>query len=98
MRVRPDPYLVLLLLTVGIAALAPARGAMVQVVDVAVTVAIALLFFLYGARLSAAQALGGLRNWQLHGTVLAITFVLFPLLGLSVLRSEEHTSELQSRT
>ena len=85
MRVRPDPYLVLLLLTVGIAALAPARGAMVQVVDVAVTVAIALLFFLYGARLSAAQALGGLRNWQLHGTVLAITFVLFPLLGLSVL-------------
>ncbi|BBG02120.1 MULTISPECIES: bile acid:sodium symporter family protein [Pseudonocardia] len=85
MRVRPDPYLVLLLATVGFAALLPARGAMVQVVDIAVTVAIALLFFLYGARLSAAQALGGLKHWQLHSTVLVFTFVLFPLIGLSVL-------------
>ena len=85
MRVRPDPFLVLLLVTVGVASLFPARGAMVGVVDVAVTAAIALLFFLYGARLSAAEALGGLRNWRLHGTVLAATFVLFPLLGLSVL-------------
>ncbi|OLM00813.1 Sodium - Bile acid symporter [Pseudonocardia sp. Ae406_Ps2] len=85
MRVRPDPFLVLLLVTVGVASLVPARGAAVGVVDVAVTAAIALLFFLYGARLSAAEALGGLRNWRLHGTVLAATFVLFPLLGLSVL-------------
>lgn len=85
MRVRPDPFLVLLLVTVGVASLVPARGAAVEVVDVAVTAAIALLFFLYGARLSAAEALGGLRNWRLHGTVLAATFVLFPLLGLSVL-------------
>ncbi|WP_370589070.1 bile acid:sodium symporter family protein [Pseudonocardia sp. C8] len=82
---RPDPFLVLLLLTVGVAALVPARGAAVEVVDVAVTAAIALLFFLYGARLSAAEAFSGLRNWRLHGTVLAATFVLFPLLGSTVL-------------
>lgn len=84
-RVRPDPFLILLLLTVGVAALVPARGAASEVVDVAVTAAIALLFFLYGARLSTAEALSGLRNWRLQGTVLAATFVLFPLIGLSVL-------------
>ncbi|MEJ8280710.1 bile acid:sodium symporter family protein [Pseudonocardia spirodelae] len=85
MRVRPDPFLVLLLLTVGVASLVPARGAAVGVVDGAVTAAIALLFFLYGARLSTGEALGGLRNWRLHSTVLAATFVVFPLLGLTAL-------------
>jgi sodium/bile acid cotransporter 7 len=48
------------------------------------TIAIGLLFFLYGARLSTADALAGLRHWRLHGTVLLATFVLFPLLGLAV--------------
>ena len=45
--------------------------------------AVALLFFLYGARLSTREALEGLRHWRLHLTVLACTFVLFPLLGLA---------------
>ncbi|MBP2368374.1 bile acid:sodium symporter [Pseudonocardia parietis] len=49
------------------------------------TAAIALLFFLYGARLATAEALSGLRNWRLQGTVLGATFVLFPLIGLSAL-------------
>lgn len=82
--VRPVPFPVLLLATVAVAALVPPRGAAAAVVDVAVTAAIALLFLLYGARLSTAQALGGLRDWRLHTTVLAATFVLFPLLGLAV--------------
>ncbi|MGG8405933.1 bile acid:sodium symporter family protein, partial [Streptomyces sp. 12297] len=49
----------------------------------AATGAVALLFFLYGARLSAREALDGLRHWRLHLTVLAATFVVFPLLGLA---------------
>jgi sodium/bile acid cotransporter 7 len=84
-RVRPDPFLVLLVLTVGVAALLPARGAAADVADGAVTAAIALLFFLYGARLSTAEAVSGLRNWRLHSTVLAATFVLFPLVGATAL-------------
>lgn len=84
-RVRPDPFLVLLLVTVGVAALVPARGTGAEIVDGMVSAAIALLFFLYGARLSTAEALGGLRNWRLHSTVPAATFVLFPLVGSSVL-------------
>ncbi|WP_330460730.1 bile acid:sodium symporter [Streptomyces sp. NBC_00820] len=78
-----DPYILLLLGTVGLAALLPARGTGADVASGASTAAIAFLFFLYGARLSTREALDGLRHWRLHITVLACTFVLFPLLGLA---------------
>ncbi|WP_229879093.1 bile acid:sodium symporter family protein [Streptomyces echinoruber] len=78
-----DPYLLLLLGTVGLAAVLPARGTAADVTGVASTVAIGFLFFLYGARLSTREALDGLRHWRLHLTVLACTFVVFPLLGIA---------------
>jgi len=78
-----DPYILLLLGTVGLAALFPARGAAADVASGASTAAIAFLFFLYGARLSTREAMDGLKHWRLHGTVLACTFVIFPLLGLA---------------
>ncbi|OUD04566.1 bile acid:sodium symporter family protein [Streptomyces swartbergensis] len=78
-----DPYILLLLATVGVAALFPARGTVADVASGASTAVIALLFFLYGARLSTREALDGLRHWRLHVTVLACTFVAFPLLGLA---------------
>jgi sodium/bile acid cotransporter 7 len=82
-RLPIDPYLVLLLGTVGLAALFPARGTAADVSSGASTAAIALLFFLYGARLSTREALDGLRHWRLHLTVLACTFLIFPVLGLA---------------
>ncbi|GHH89102.1 bile acid:sodium symporter [Streptomyces sulfonofaciens] len=78
-----DPYVLLLLATVGLAALLPARGAAADGASYASTAAVALLFFLYGARLSTREALRGLAHWRLHLTVLACTFVLFPALGLA---------------
>jgi sodium/bile acid cotransporter 7 len=45
--------------------------------------AIALLFFLHGAKLEPGTALAGARHWRLHIVVLMSTFVLFPLLGLT---------------
>ncbi|MEI5097570.1 bile acid:sodium symporter family protein [Streptomyces sp. PmtG] len=78
-----DPYIVALLGTVGIAALLPARGTAADVASGASTTAVALLFFLYGARLSTREALDGLRHWRLHLTVLLCTFAVFPLLGLA---------------
>ncbi|MFI2907778.1 bile acid:sodium symporter family protein [Streptomyces sp. PDY-4] len=78
-----DPYIALLLGTVGLAALLPARGTGADIASGASTAAIAFLFFLYGARLSTREALDGLKHWRLHGTVLACTFVVFPLLGLA---------------
>ncbi|GAA3573851.1 bile acid:sodium symporter [Streptomyces osmaniensis] len=78
-----DPYILLLLGTVGLAALFPARGTGADVASGASTAAIAFLFFLYGARLSTREALDGLKHWRLHVTVLACTFLVFPLLGLA---------------
>ncbi|WP_326719633.1 bile acid:sodium symporter [Streptomyces sp. NBC_00243] len=78
-----DPYILLLLGTVGLAALLPARGTGADVASGASTAAIAFLFFLYGARLSTREAMDGLRHWRLHTTVLACTFLVFPLLGLA---------------
>jgi sodium/bile acid cotransporter 7 len=78
-----DAYILALLATVGLAALLPARGGAAGAAEGASTAAVALLFFLYGARLSAREALDGLAHWRLHLTVLAATFVAFPLLGVA---------------
>ena len=95
-RLRIDPYILAILATVGIAALIPARGSGATVASHATTIAVGLLFFLYGARLSPRAALEGARHWQLHTVVFAATFVLFPLLGLAlrVLRPDVLTPEL----
>ena len=79
-----DPYLLMLIGTVVLAALVPARGAEAEVAEGAAKAAIALLFFLYGARLSPGAIWAGLSHWRLQGMVLACTFLMFPLLGLAV--------------
>jgi sodium/bile acid cotransporter 7 len=81
-RIRLDPYILLLLATVLVASLLPARGTVAVDAEHATTIAIAGLFFLYGARLSTRAALDGLRHWRLHTLVLTATFIAFPLLGL----------------
>ncbi|MEU9485013.1 bile acid:sodium symporter family protein [Streptomyces decoyicus] len=78
-----DGYILALVGTVALAALLPARGTAATAAEGASTGAVALLFFLYGARLSTREAMAGLRHWRLHLTVLACTFVLFPALGLA---------------
>ncbi len=78
-----DLSILTLIGTVVLAALLPASGTAADAVGGLSTGAVALLFFLYGARLSTREALDGLRHWRLHLTVLACTFALFPLLGLA---------------
>jgi solute carrier family 10 (sodium/bile acid cotransporter), member 7 len=80
---RTDSLLVLIPLTVCVAILAPARGAWAVGVEDATGVVIGLMFFLYGARLSAAEVAEATGHWRLHAMTLAATFVLFPLLGLA---------------
>ena len=78
-----DPYILALIGTVVLAAILPASGSAAKVAGGASTGAVTFLFFLYGARLSTAEALDGLKHWRLHLTVLICTFVAFPLLGLA---------------
>ncbi|MEV7120797.1 bile acid:sodium symporter family protein [Kitasatospora griseola] len=80
-RIGIDGYLLLLLGTVLLATVLPARGAAASAVTGGVHLAVGLLFFLYGARLSPQEALAGARHWRLHLLILGCTFVLFPLLG-----------------
>lgn len=81
---RPDPLIVLIIVAVILAILLPARGDFAEGFSLATKVAIALLFFLYGARLSPTEALQGLKHWKLHSTILGFTYLVFPLLGLAL--------------
>lgn len=78
-----DGFILAMVAVAITASVFPAHGHGAAVVSDATTAAIALLFLLYGARLSPAEALDGLKNWRLHGVVLSCTFILFPLLGLA---------------
>jgi solute carrier family 10 (sodium/bile acid cotransporter), member 7 len=83
-RFRPDNFTLALLATVVLASLLPCHGEAARVLDGITDAAIALLFFLHGAKLPRAAIVRGVAHWRLHLTVLASTFVLFPLFGLAL--------------
>jgi sodium/bile acid cotransporter 7 len=62
----------------------PARGVAAHGFSLATKVAIGLVFFLHGARLSREAVIGGVTHWRLHLVVMGSTFVLFPLLCLGI--------------
>ncbi|MEF7614847.1 bile acid:sodium symporter family protein [Aquincola sp. MAHUQ-54] len=80
----PDNLVLLLLGTVALASVLPVHGSGAQGVKVLTNVAVAMLFFLHGAKLSRASVVAGLLHWRLHLTVFTATFVAFPLLGLAL--------------
>ncbi|PKQ24526.1 MAG: hypothetical protein CVT65_02575 [Actinobacteria bacterium HGW-Actinobacteria-5] len=83
-RLPIDKFLLAIITAAVLASVFPATGVWVDVLDVATTIAIGLLFFLYGARLSPSETLAGLRHWRLHVTILSFTYLLFPVLGLAI--------------
>ena len=82
-RLPVDPYIACIAGMVGLATVLPVHGTGAVAAGYATTGAIALLFFLHGARLAPKAALAGARHWRLHIVVLTSTFVLFPVLGLA---------------
>jgi sodium/bile acid cotransporter 7 len=83
-RLRVDPYIAAIIGMVVVATILPASGVMAPVMKTVTTLAIALLFFLYGARLSREAVLAGLTHWRLQLTVFLSTYLLFPILGLGL--------------
>jgi sodium/bile acid cotransporter 7 len=82
-RFLPDNLTLALIGTLVLASFLPGRGEAAASVDQLTTVAIALLFFLHGAKLSREAVIGAAGHWRLHAMVLLTTFVLFPLFGLA---------------
>ncbi len=80
-RFLPDNFTLALLGTVTIASVLPASGVAAQALEGLTVAAVALLFFLHGAKLSRDAIVAGLSHWRLHLVVVGATFVLFPLLG-----------------
>ncbi|RAH36302.1 bile acid:sodium symporter family protein [Halomonas sp. SL1] len=83
-RLPIDRFLLMLIATVILAALLPIDGEAADAFGWLTKLAIALLFFLHGARLSPRTVIQGMTHWRLHLVILACTFTLFPLLGLLI--------------
>lgn len=84
LRFRLDSFTLAIVGVAVLALLLPCRGEGARLVALGSEGAIALLFFLQGARLSRPAVLAGLLHWRLHLLVVIATFVFFPLLGLAL--------------
>lgn len=80
----PDKFLAALATVVLLATFVPARGIFAGGFEYLTTFAIALLFFLHGAKLARSTVIAGIIHWRLHLCILTMTFVIFPILGLGL--------------
>ncbi|NHN54771.1 bile acid:sodium symporter [Calidifontibacter sp. DB0510] len=76
-----DPLTVAVTIALIAGLLLPAPSSWLPTVNVIAKVAIGFLFFLNGIRISTSDILAGLNHWRMHTTILAITFVVFPIIG-----------------
>lgn len=83
-RLLPDNFTLTLVGVVLLASFLPASGQVATGFSWLTNAAIALLFFLHGAKLSREAIIAGAGHWRLHLLVFSLTFVLFPLLGLAL--------------
>lgn len=85
MKFKLDLTIIAILASLALGLLLPLDGGAAEVLDLVTKVAIFLLFFGYGARLSTEETVAGIRHWKLHLTILAFTFVMYPLLAVPLL-------------
>jgi sodium/bile acid cotransporter 7 len=81
-----DGFILALIGMIALASLYPAggtKGGAISLPDIA-NYGVSLVFFFYGLRLNRSKLAAGLSNWKLHLVVHGSTFILFPLLLLSV--------------
>jgi sodium/bile acid cotransporter 7 len=83
-RLVPDSFTLAIVAAVALSLALPCSGENARWVAIGSEVAIALLFFLQGARLSRQAVLAGILHWRLHLIIMTATFVVFPLLGLAL--------------
>lgn len=81
LRLLFDRFTLILIAVVTAATLLPAHGQGAVFFHWLTTAAIALLFFMHGAKLSREAIIAGATHWRLHGVIFIWTFVIFPVLG-----------------
>ena len=84
LRILFDNFTLILIAVVLAATFMPAYGIGATIFQWLTNFAIALLFFLHGAKLSRHAIIAGVMHWRLHLLVFACTFILFPILMLSL--------------
>jgi len=85
-RLIPDPFLLVLILTLVLATLLPAQGMFATVVNWLANLTVMLLFFFHGAKLARSAVIAGLTHWRMHLLIIGCTFLMFPLLGFGLSR------------
>lgn len=85
-RLIPDPFLLVLILTLVLATLLPAQGMFATVVSWLANLTVMLLFFFHGAKLARSAVIAGLTHWRMHLLIIGCTFLMFPLLGFGLSR------------
>jgi sodium/bile acid cotransporter 7 len=83
-RFVPDNFTLTLIAVVIAASVLPCSGNWAVAFNALTNVAIGLLFFMHGAKLSREAILQGITHWRLHLLVFACTFLMFPVLGLAL--------------
>jgi sodium/bile acid cotransporter 7 len=81
-RLFPDRFTLMLISTITLASFLPCQGITAIIFNQIADIAIALLFFLHGAKLSRGAVLAGITHWRLHLLVMSLTFLFFPIIGL----------------
>ncbi|MDD0977150.1 bile acid:sodium symporter family protein [Pseudomonas fontis] len=81
LRLLFDNFTLALLGVIAIATFLPCEGVGAVVFEWLTHLAIGLLFFMHGAKLSREAVAAGAGHWRLHLLVFGCTFVMFPLLG-----------------
>ena len=84
LRMVFDDYTLIIIGVILAASFFPATGSGATFFKWFTMAAIALLFFLHGAKLSRQAIIAGALHWRLHLLIFACTFILFPLLMLSL--------------
>ena len=77
-----DRFTILLIGMLVLATFLPVSGQVAHYFNILTTVAIAVLFFLHGAKLSREAVVEGMLHWKMHVLVFTFTFVIFPAIGL----------------
>lgn len=79
-----DTYMLLLIGVVVLGAVLPARGMAAAALSQITFWAVALLFFIYGAKLDTASVRAGILNLRLQSLCFLATYALFPVLGIGI--------------